>query len=215
MLRGSGGVLHIALRRAVSLHIALRRAASLRVVLRRAVSLRVVLRRVVSLRIALRCRGVSPHAALQCFGATLRIALWKSLRTTLQYYEASPANLCLHTSLRHGKSLRALRCHGANVLNLWQAMLSYLAANLRLPMAEFATQVMQRWNLVLASLGMLSRPRAWRTTTCLRACLPWRIQGLAVPVHCSQTSLPLCHLALAQTDWVTLELPMRGWPRDS
>ena len=165
MLRGSGGVLPIALRRAVSLHIALRRAASLRVALCRGVSLRVVLRRAVSLRIALRCRAKSPHAALQCFGATLRIAMCgESLRTTLQYYEASPANLCLHTSLRHGKSLRALRCHGANVLNLWQAMLSYLAATLRLPMAEFATEVMRRLTLFQTTLDMLSNLRvAWCT----------------------------------------------------
>ena len=64
-------------------------------------------------------------------------------------------------------------------------LLATLAKSPRLQTTVFAdlrtaTQVMQRWNLVQASLGMLSRPRAWRTTSCLRACLPWRIQGLAV-----------------------------------
>ena len=158
MLRGFEGILRIALRRAESLRIALRCCGvSLRAALRFGASLRIV---------SWRC-GVTPHAALQCFGATLRIALrGESLRTTLQFYEASPANLCLHT--RHGKSLRALRCHGANVLNLWQAMLSYLAATLRLPMAEFATEVMQRLTLVGATLDMLSSRR-----------VPWRTTGLA------------------------------------
>ena len=150
----------------VSLHVAFRRVVSLLVALRRVVSLLVALRcRVESLHIAL-CRAASLRVVLQCFRATLRIAMCgEGLRTTLQYYEASPANLCLHTSLRHGKSLRALRCHGANVLNLWQAMLSYLAATLRLPMAEFATEVMRRLTLFQTTLDMLSNLRvAWCTT---------------------------------------------------